>query len=58
MMNWKGRERKRSWPNVRYYPGVCFKGLRKTTKNLSHYSRSPSLDAVMNMKACGTNSYH
>jgi len=33
MMNWKGCERKWSWPNLRYYPGICLEGLRKTTKN-------------------------
>jgi hypothetical protein len=27
--------RKRSWPNVRYYPGICLKGLMKTTIILS-----------------------
>jgi hypothetical protein len=21
-----------SWPNLRYYPGICLKGLTKTTK--------------------------
>jgi hypothetical protein len=30
-MNWKGRGRKRSWPNVSYYPGICLEGLRRTT---------------------------
>jgi hypothetical protein len=40
-MNWKGCGRKRSWPNLRYYPGICLEGLRKTTKNLSQDSRSP-----------------
>jgi hypothetical protein len=24
--------RKRSWPKLRYYPGICLEGLRKTTK--------------------------
>jgi hypothetical protein len=40
-MNWKGREGKRSWPNLRYYPGIWLEGLMKTTKNLHHDSRSP-----------------
>jgi hypothetical protein len=22
------------WPNLRYDPGICMEGLRKTTKNL------------------------
>jgi hypothetical protein len=26
---------------LRYYPGVCLKGLRKTTKTLSQDNRSP-----------------
>jgi hypothetical protein len=34
-MNGKGCGRKRSWPNIRYYPGIFLEGLRKTTKNLS-----------------------
>jgi hypothetical protein len=43
-MNWKGCGRKRSWPNLRYYPGICLEGLTKTTKNLSQHSRSPGRD--------------
>jgi hypothetical protein len=35
---------KRSWPNLRYYPGIRLGGLRKTTKNLSQGSRSPGRD--------------
>jgi hypothetical protein len=27
--------------NLRYYPGICLEGLRKTTKNVS---QSPGLD--------------
>jgi hypothetical protein len=34
-MNWKGRRRKRSWPEVNYYPGICLQELRKTAKELS-----------------------
>jgi hypothetical protein len=33
-LNWKGYGRKRSWPNLRCYPGICLERLRKTTKNL------------------------
>jgi hypothetical protein len=29
MMQWKGFGRKRSWPNLRYYPEICLEGLRK-----------------------------
>lgn len=29
IMSWKVCGRKRSWPNLRYYPGICLKGLRK-----------------------------
>jgi hypothetical protein len=31
-MNWKGYGRKQSQPNLRYYPGICLEGLRKTRK--------------------------
>jgi hypothetical protein len=34
IINWKGYGRKRSWRNLRHYPGICLEGLRKTTKNL------------------------
>jgi hypothetical protein len=43
-MNWKGCGRKRSWPNLRYYPDICLEGLRKKTKNLSQFIRSPGRD--------------
>jgi hypothetical protein len=36
----RNNERKRSWPNLRYYPDIFLKGLRKTTKNFVQYSRS------------------
>jgi hypothetical protein len=39
MMNWKGFERKRSWPNLRYYPGIYLEGTEKITKHLSQESR-------------------
>jgi hypothetical protein len=29
IMNWKGRRRKRSWPYLRHYLGVCLEGFRK-----------------------------
>jgi hypothetical protein len=44
MMKWQGYGRKRSWPDLRYYPGIFVEGLRKTTKNLSQESRSLSRD--------------
>jgi hypothetical protein len=44
-MNWKGYERKRPWPNLRCYHGICLEGLRETTKNLSQDSRSPGRDS-------------
>jgi hypothetical protein len=47
MADWKGCGRKRSWPNLRYYPGICPEGLRKRMKNLSHYSRSAGRDLNM-----------
>jgi hypothetical protein len=36
-MNWKGCGKKQSGPNLRYYPGICLEGLRKTTEDLSKY---------------------
>lgn len=29
---------KRSWPDLRFYPGICLEGSRKTTKNLRQES--------------------
>jgi hypothetical protein len=43
-MNWNGCERNRSRPNVRYYPGICLEGLKKTTKPINEDSRSLSSD--------------
>jgi hypothetical protein len=43
-VNRKGFGRKRLWPNVRYYPGICLDGLRKTTESLIQDSRSPDRD--------------
>jgi hypothetical protein len=34
MMNRNGCGRKRSWSNLRRYPGINWEGLRKTTKYL------------------------
>jgi hypothetical protein len=42
-MNWKEYGRKLSWPNLRYYPGICLEGLKKT-KNLSEESQYPGRD--------------
>jgi hypothetical protein len=33
-MNWKGCERKRYWPNLRHYLGICMEGLWKSAKIL------------------------
>jgi hypothetical protein len=41
MTNWEECGRRRSWPNLRYYPVICLKGLRKTTKILTQDNRSP-----------------
>lgn len=30
VMNWKGHERKRSWPILRYYPDIYLEGKRET----------------------------
>jgi hypothetical protein len=43
-MNWKGCGRKRSWPNLIYYPGIYLQELRKPTKDLSQGNRSPGRD--------------
>jgi hypothetical protein len=32
MMNWKDCGRKRSWPNLRHYTGICLEGLRQPRK--------------------------
>jgi hypothetical protein len=31
-------------PVLRYYPGICLEGLRKTTKNLSQNNQFPGRD--------------
>jgi hypothetical protein len=36
--------RKRPWPNLGQYHGICLEGLRKTRKDMSHDSRSPARD--------------
>jgi hypothetical protein len=41
MVNWKGCERKRSWPNLSSYPGLYLEILRKTTKTSQD---NPSLE--------------
>jgi hypothetical protein len=43
-VSWKIYESKRSWPNLRYYPGICVEGLRKAIKILSQHSGSPDRD--------------
>jgi hypothetical protein len=32
IINWNRYKRKRPWPELKYYPGFCLEGLRKTTK--------------------------
>jgi hypothetical protein len=39
MLNWKRFGKKRPWPNLRYYLGICLEGLRKATESLSQDSR-------------------
>jgi hypothetical protein len=36
----KGYGKKRSWPNLRYYPNICSEAPMKTMKNLGQDSRS------------------
>jgi hypothetical protein len=43
-LNWKGCGEKWTWPNLRYYAGICFEGLRKTTDNISQESQSRGWD--------------
>jgi hypothetical protein len=43
-VNWKGLGRKRSWTNLRYYPGISLEGLRKTTNKPPLGSRSSGRD--------------
>jgi hypothetical protein len=43
-VNNEGCGRKWSWSNLRYCSGICLERLRKTTKDLSHDSRSPGRD--------------
>jgi hypothetical protein len=44
MIHWRGRGRRRSWPNKWYYPSICLEGLRKPTKSLSQDRRSLGRD--------------
>jgi hypothetical protein len=39
-MNWKGCDTNSSWPNLRYYLGICLQRLKSTTKNLGEDSGS------------------
>jgi hypothetical protein len=43
-MNCRGFGWKRSWTYLRYYPGLCLEGLRKTMKNFNECRRSPGRD--------------
>jgi hypothetical protein len=52
MMNWNGCGRKRSWPNLRYYPGICPEGLTKTMKTCSQDSWSLSQDLNLGPPEC------
>jgi hypothetical protein len=46
-MNWKGSGGKLSWPNLRYYPGICLEELWKTTKTLIWQTLSLGPDLKM-----------
>jgi hypothetical protein len=39
--NCKGYGRKRSWPNLRHYPGIFLEGMKKITKKKSHNRQCP-----------------
>jgi hypothetical protein len=42
-MNKTGGERKLSWHNLKYYPGICLEILRNTMKNSSRTARLQAL---------------
>jgi hypothetical protein len=44
MMKWIDCGRKRSWPNLMYYPDIFPEGVKKTNKHLTQDSRSPDQD--------------
>jgi hypothetical protein len=44
MINWKRCERKRSWFDLGYHPGMCLEGP-KTSKNISQDSRCSARDS-------------
>lgn len=43
-VNWEGYGRKKLWHNVRYCPGICLEGLRKTIINPGYLSISQDLN--------------
>jgi hypothetical protein len=45
LINWKGFARKLSWPKLRYHPGTCLEGVRKTTRDLTQANRCPDRDS-------------
>jgi hypothetical protein len=45
-MNWKERERRRSWPSLRHHPGSSRKELRKTTKNARMVIKTTNMRTV------------
>jgi hypothetical protein len=45
VLNWTGRERKQSWPNLRYYQDICLERLRKTMKIFGQDSLYPTIDS-------------
>jgi hypothetical protein len=36
-----------SWPNLRYYVGICLEGMGKATRSLSRYSQSSDWDLTL-----------
>jgi hypothetical protein len=43
-MNWKGCGRKRSWPNLRYWPGTSLQILRETNTGQDSRSAGPRFE--------------
>lgn len=51
-MIWTEYGRKLLLPHLRYYVGICLKGLRKTTENLSDDTRPPGRDLNLGFSEC------
>jgi hypothetical protein len=50
-MDWKGCERKQTWPNLMYCPIICQEGLRKTMKIFSGARFEPGFFLIQSRNA-------